>query len=394
MRTVWPLNRTKRALIVQFETWKVASNTIKLQHATACYSNFQKESSTIGAVRRCDASCRGTAPWLAWEHRFAPAPPSIVEQARREFHKRQVCRETSKNFRCKKKNCSFPAKTGFPLFSQRTLFEMLPTNHRHQHPIIQRQGHVNQGIVRHHTQDNSLCCLFVEPGNCTEWQTEKTVTSLQWLRPNPRTVLHSNQPSMKDAPLDPLDQNKSAMSCFTHLQHFEMFGKSTWSNLKQFELFEFRRGTLMQGPVVATASPSSQPRRTPQWRGGSRAAGTSPPGTLPAGTSCPSSPSRHPPCSWRCPRKDWKTPKTRHLRLSLLSRHVCHFGVALAWACCHEIKMEQNHQIAAGPPSRLSHQPAAAAKSSKLPEQPIPWESTIRKYVSGSQEGMEECSAF
>ena len=176
MWTVWPLNRTKRALIVQFETWKVASNTIKLQHATACYSNFQKESSTIGAVRRCDASCRGTAPWLAWEHRFAPAPPSIVEQARREFHKRQVCRETSKNFRCKKKNCSFPAKTGFPLFSQRTLFEMLPTNHRHQHPIIQRQGHVNQGIVRHHTQDNSLCCLFVEPGNCTEWQTEKTVT--------------------------------------------------------------------------------------------------------------------------------------------------------------------------------------------------------------------------
>ena len=293
--------------------------------ATACYSNFQE--SSIGAVRRCDASCRGTAPWLAWEHRFAPAPPSIVEQARREFHKRQVCRETSKNFRCKKKNCSFPAKTGFPLFSQRTLFEMLPTNHRHQHPIIQRQGHVNQGIVRHHTQDNSLCCLFVEPGNCTEWQTEKTITSLQWLRPNPRTVLHSSQPSMKDAPLDPLDQKKNAMSCFTHLQHFEMFGKSTWSNLKQFELFEFRRGTLMQGPVVATASPSSQPRRTPQWRGGSRAARTSPPGTLPARTSCPSSPSRHPPCSWRCPHKTEK-----HQKQDTCGCHFCHvMSVISVW---------------------------------------------------------------
>ena len=174
MRTAWLLNRTKRALIVQFETWKVASNTIKLQHATATFRRraVQSEQSDV-ATRHVVEQLHGSLESTALHQRLR------LEQARREFHKRQVCRETSKNFRCKKKNCSFPAKTSFPLFSQRTLFEMLPTNHRHQHPIIQRQGHVNQGIVRHHTQDNSLCCLFVEPGNCTEWQTEKTVTSLQ-----------------------------------------------------------------------------------------------------------------------------------------------------------------------------------------------------------------------
>ena len=139
-----------------------------LQHATATFRRraVQSEQSDV-ATRHVVEQLHGSLESTALHQRLR------LEQARREFHKRQVCRETSKNFRCKKKNCSFPAKTSFPLFSQRTLFEMLPTNHRHQHPIIQRQGHVNQGIVRHHTQDNSLCCLFVEPGNCTEWQTEK-----------------------------------------------------------------------------------------------------------------------------------------------------------------------------------------------------------------------------
>ena len=49
--------------------------------------------------------------------------------------------------------------------------------------------------------------------------------------------------------------------------------------------------------------------------------------------------------------------------------------------------MEQNHQIAAGPPSTLSHQPAAAAKSSKLPEQPIPWESPSESMLVAPRNG-------
>jgi hypothetical protein len=72
MRTAWLLNRTKRALIVQFETWKVASNTIKLQHATATFRRRAVSEQSDVATRHVVEQLHGSLESTALHQRLRP----------------------------------------------------------------------------------------------------------------------------------------------------------------------------------------------------------------------------------------------------------------------------------------------------------------------------------